>query len=214
MGTPILLLNTKVEMESVLESSDAITGITNANPAVITVGNTYSNGDLIVLRAIVGMPKMNDRVVRVISVSGTEFSAEGVDSTLFGTYVSGGTAEEVSTLLTFDNATSFNFPEPAPTRIDVTTIHDTVKKEIFALDEAAQITLNTVADPLGAVSVELRLASDAKTTRAFRVTLQTGQILIFNAYTAGGRGVDGAVNALAVGNINLTLAAPEQWFAS
>ena len=116
--------------------------------------------------------------------------------------------------LTFDNATSFNFPEPNPNRQDATTIHDNVKKEIFGLDDAPQITIPMHASPSAAHVIELRKASREKSTRAFRVTLQNGNVLIMNAFVAGGRGLDGSVGNIATASASLTLAAEEQRFAS
>lgn len=215
MATPILLLNTKVEMQSALAAAKTITAISKATEAVITATHDFQVGDLIVIDEVAGMFEINKRVVRVKSINTTvDFTCEGLDSTNWTTYVSGGTAQKVSTLLAFDNVTSFNFPEPQPNRIDVTPISSSQKIEVFGLDDAPVATMNMNSDPLGATIVELRKASLEKTTRAFRVTTQTGQVLIFNAYVAGGRGFDGAVGAVATGQASMTFAAPEQWFAS
>ena len=215
MATPILLLNTKVEMQSAVAAAKTITAISKAAEAVITATHDFQVGDLIVIDEVAGMFEINKRVVRVKSINTTvDFTCEGLDSTNWTTYVSGGTAQKVSTLLAFDNVTSFNFPEPQPNRIDVTPISSSQKVEVFGLDDAPVATMNMNSDPLGATIVELRKASLAKTTRAFRVTTQTGQVLIFNAYVAGGRGFDGAVGAVATGQASMTFAAPEQWFAS
>ena len=215
MSTPILLLDTTVQMQDTLGSAKTITAISAINEPVITGTHDFSIGDLIVIDGVVGMVEINKRVVRVKSVSTTvSFVAEELDASGFSAYVSGGTATKVTALLTFDNATSFNFPEPSPTRLDVTTIHDTTKKEIFGLDEAPQLSMATISDPTGAVAIALRAASKAKTTLVFKVTLQGGQILIFNAYVAGGRGIDGSVNAVATATVSMTLAADEQYFSS
>lgn len=210
-----LLLDTTIEMQSTLGSNKTITGISKAAEAVVTGTHDFAIGDLVVITGVVGMTEINNRVVRVKSVNTTvDFTCEGLDSTGFTAYVSGGLANEVTALLSFDNATSFSFPEPSPSRLDATTIHDTGKKEIFGLDEAPQISIPMLADPLATHVVAMRAASLAKTTRAFRVTLQTGEVLIMNAYVAGGRGMDGSVGAIGTASCSLTLAATEQWFAS
>jgi len=211
----ILLLDTMVEMQGSLGTSASITAISQASEAVVTVTHSLSVGDLVVINGVSGMTQINRRVVRVGAITGTtDFTCEDLDSTNFSAYVSGGTMEPVATLLSFDNATSFSFPEPTPNRIDVTTIHDTEKKEIFGLDDAPQITIPMKADPFAPHVAEMRVASLAKTTRAFRVTLQTGQVLIMNAFVAGGRGLDGSVGGVGTAQASLTLAAGEQWFVS
>ena len=216
MATPILLLNTKVEMQSALGTPKTITGISKVSEAVVTGTHDFSVGDLILLASIGGMTEMNDRVVRVKSVSTTvSFVAEAIDSTAFTTYTSGGTATKLTTFVTFDNATSFNFGEPAPNKLDSTTIHEKIsKKEIFGLDSAPEITMALQSDPMGATMVALRAAAAAKTYRGFRVTLQSGVVLIMNSYVAGGRGLSGSAGAIATATATLTLASPEQYFAS
>lgn len=202
-------------MQSALGSAKTITDISQASAAVVTATHDFSVGDLIVIDSVAGMTEINKRVVRVSAVSTTvSFTCESLDSTGFTAYVSGGTATKVTTLLTFDNASGFNFPEPNPNRIDVTPISASAKVERFGLDDAANITIPMYSDPTASHIVEMRAAAAAKSTRVFRVTLETGEVLIFNAYVAGGRGLDGSVGAVATSQCQLTLAALEQWFAS
>lgn len=214
MGQNILLLNTKVDMQKTLAGAVTITGISKATEAVVTATNTYSAGDYVAINGVVGMSEINNRVVRVKSPSGTQFTCEGLDSTSFSTYGSGGSAFKITAWDAFDNLTSLNYPEPSPNSIDVTTIHLTQKLEIFGLDDAPTITMNTISDPMSTTTASVRAASLAKALRAFRVTLQNGNIMIFNGYVAGGRGLDGSAGAVATGQVSVKLASPEQFFTS
>lgn len=212
MGQNILLLNTKVDMENTRGTAKIITAITKATEAVITCTHDFAIGDYVFIEGVVGMPEINGRVVRVKSVSTTvSFVAEGLDSTLFSTYVSGGSAYKIASWHSFDNLTSLNYPEPTPNAIDVTTIHNNQKFEVFGLDDAPTITLNTISDPTSVTTKAVRAASAKKSITAFRITLQTGTILICTGYVAGGRGLDGSVGALATGQMSIKLAAPEQY---
>lgn len=213
----ILMLDTKVQMQDTLGVDKTITGISKATEAVVTATHDFSVGDYVVFKNdIGGMAEIINRVARVSAVSTTvSFTCEDLDSTDFSTFTSGGSVCKVTAFHSFSNLTGFSFPEPAPSRIDNTTIHDTSKKEIFGLDEAPQITMPVQADPTSAVMAAVKAASVAKALRVFKVTLQTGVILIFNAYVAGGRGLDGSgPGAIATGQISLTLASEEQYFAS
>lgn len=210
----ILLLDTSIEMQSALGTSAAITGVTSTNPVVVTSANSFSGGEIVVLKAPGGLVELDNLQVRVANPTGTTFECEGLDGTALGTYTSGGTVEEVTTFTAFNNATSFNFPEPNPNRIDVTTINRTTKVEVFGLDDAPQITIPMNASPLDPHVLEMRKASLSKTDRVFRVTLQNGNVLIFNGGVAGGRGLDGSVGAVATASCSVTLSANEQWFVS
>lgn len=212
----IPLTNTAVAMQNTLGTGKTITAISKATEAAVTATHDFSIGDYVVFDDdIGGMTELINRVARVKSVSTTvSFVCEGLDSTNFTTFTSGGTVSKITAFHSFSNVTAFNFPEPQPNRIDITTIHDSQKKEMFGLDDAATISLPIIADPTSTVMTAVRTAALAKTLRAFRVTLQNGNILIFNAYVAGGRGLDGAAGETAKGSISLVLASTEQFFTS
>lgn len=81
-----------------------ITAITNANPAVLTYSgsDTYANGDEVYISGVVGMTEVNGRNFKVANVNTGSNTFEldymdgtNVNSTAWGTYVSGGTVEEV-----------------------------------------------------------------------------------------------------------------------
>ena len=81
-----------------------ITGITNANPAVVTApGHTLTNGMQIAIANVQGMTQANTNplvVWTVTGVSGNSFQLQGVDSTAWGTYTNGGTVEQVTNQVT------------------------------------------------------------------------------------------------------------------
>lgn len=80
-----------------------ITGITNANPGVVTAtAHGFSNGDTVTLSGVVGMIQVNTQRYTVANKSTNAFSlydlfGNPVDTTSFGTYVSGGIANRIST---------------------------------------------------------------------------------------------------------------------
>lgn len=216
MADPIQLLNTRVEIQSALATAKTITAITKASEAVITATHDYSIGDIVVVDAVAGMAEINRRAFRVKSVSTTvSFVAESLDSTDWGTYVSGGTVQKVSTFLSFDSLTNFDFPEPQPNPQSVTTIHANEEQEVFGLDSAPGATCNTHSFPIGnAALTEVRKASLAKTDRVLRITFQNGNVMIVNTKLAGGRGISGDAGAVAGGQISLRFRATEQVYAS
>jgi len=72
----------------------AITGITQANPAVVTMsgGHSASNGDLVYISGVGGMTELNNRWFRVLSVTGTTFALKDENSAGYSAFTSGGTA--------------------------------------------------------------------------------------------------------------------------
>lgn len=73
-----------------------ITAITQANPAVVTVSaiGALQNGDKIVIQDVEGMTEVNfdgSNIYTVANIAGTDFELQGIDSTAFTAYSSGGT---------------------------------------------------------------------------------------------------------------------------
>ncbi len=97
-----------------------ITGVTKANPGVVTVTSisptntlTLVNGMTVTISGVVGMTQLNQNRYIVSGISGSTFTlydlfGNPVDTSAFGTYVSGGIVNEIS------------YPATAPT-INATT---------------------------------------------------------------------------------------------
>lgn len=83
----------------VTETAQDITGITQADPAVLTYSgaDNYANGDRVILNGIKGMTQLNGVEVEVANVNtgANTFELKDVDSTGYDAYVSGGTVAEI-----------------------------------------------------------------------------------------------------------------------
>jgi hypothetical protein len=78
-----------------------ITGITNANPAVVTApGHTFVNGDRVRIAGVLGMTEVNNAdettAYTVAGVSGNTFQLSGIDSSAWGVYAAGSTVQKVT----------------------------------------------------------------------------------------------------------------------
>lgn len=92
----------------ILESDITITGITKANPAVVTAaGHGYSNGDQVYITSVAGMTEVNNSTQYYIVANKTSTTFEltdqdgnNVDSSSFTTYSSGGVSNRIYTITT------------------------------------------------------------------------------------------------------------------
>jgi len=117
--------NVGVALQSSLATAITITGITKANPGVVTyTGTDPTNGDYVKMDTL-GMFQVDDKVYRVANenAGANTFELEGEDTTLYDTFVSGtgqvitfGTTINTLTGLTA-NGGNFDF-------LDITTIHE------------------------------------------------------------------------------------------
>jgi len=91
---------------SVLEGDKTISGITKANPAVVTAtSHGYSNGDEVVITSVVGMTEVNGKRFLVADKTTNTFELQDKDGTDinssgFTTYSSGGVSNKVFEITT------------------------------------------------------------------------------------------------------------------
>lgn len=215
MATPLILRGATLAIQSALASAKTITAISKASEASVTATHDYSVGDFVLIDAVVGMTEINQVVGRVKSVSTTvSFVLEGVDSTNFTTYASGGTAQKITFGKSFDSVTNVDLPDGQPDENDITTIHDTERQVAFGHDAKLTGTLSVIANPLNTAVIEVQTAAAAQQRRAFLLTFASGQKVLWNAYCTGGSGFSGGVGSAGTGQIALTLRKKAQWFSS
>jgi hypothetical protein len=91
---------------AILEANKTITGITQADPGVVSItSHGFSNGDTIVISGVVGMTEVNGKRFKVANVNTNDFELQDidgvdVDTTSFTAYASGGVANRVYQIAT------------------------------------------------------------------------------------------------------------------
>lgn len=99
-----LYLRIHKDQSVVTNTAQNITGITKANPGVVTYSgaDTYANGDKVAITGVVGMGQVNNREFTVANVNAgaNTFELSGVDTSAYDTYSSGGTVAEIYEVVT------------------------------------------------------------------------------------------------------------------
>jgi hypothetical protein len=172
-----------IAVQSALSASQVISGITKASPGVATyVGADPSNGDIILLEAQ-GMHQVDGRLFRVANVNAgaNTLELEGENTTSYDTF-SEGSFEIVTFGTTLSTATSVQASGGDFNMIDITTIHDNVRKEIPGAANPSNFSFENIWDVADAGLVALKAASDNKAKRSIRFTFANGQKLYFSGY--------------------------------
>lgn len=171
-----------VAMQSALAAADTITGITKANPGVVTAtAHGISNGTYVVL-AVQGMHQLNGRVARVANAATDTFELEGIDTTNFDTF-SSGSCQAITFGTTISTAANISASGGDFDFIDTTTIHDNTKTQIPGTANPLAYTMDHNWDAADAGQAAMKTASDAQAQRAFKFTFGTGgPIMVFSGY--------------------------------
>lgn len=213
MSTARKWSNVAVAMQSAFGADITITAISKAAEGVVTATNTLANGDFVALN-VQGMFQLNDRVARVKSVSGANFTLEGVDTTLFDTF-SSGVANKITFGTSITTATSISSSSGDFDFIDTTTIHVNAKSQMPGLPNPATFSFDNIWDVADAGLLAIKLASDGQAKRAFKFTFGTGgQIMAFNGYVGGNLLPAGQAQGLVTTQTVITMNGSPTYYAS
>lgn len=204
MARAIIGTNVKVEVEATLGSPVTITGITLANPGVVTAtSHGYANGDVVKFSISSGMPQLDGQAVRVANITTNTFETENLDTTSFDAFVAG-TVTKVASFSTFAKAQDFTCPTPAPKKIDETTLIDKQRQYTYGLPDAPDGKITALFNPGGTVEAHIAALAISNSAAAFRVTYADARKTIFNANVAFGQGFNLKVDAAATTEVYFT----------
>ena len=179
--------NVQVQMESARAAARTITAITKAAEGVVTsAAHGYTNGDYVFLEVLQGMYQLNGRIARVKGVTTDTFILEGIDTTSFETFVSGqGTASKLTFGTNITTALTVSGNGGSSEFIDITTIHDSVRRQMPGVAAAPSYEFEHIWDPSDSGLQAMKLASDAQSPRAFRFQWGTGGVIaVFGGYVS------------------------------
>lgn len=202
MAEALVWSGVQVAVQSALATALPVTAITRANPGVVTVtGAAPTTGSFVFLSGVGGMTQVDGRVVRAAAAAGSNFSMEGVDSTNFDVFTSGGTAQAITFGTSLAIALSLNGSGGEAEQIDVTTIHDSIRKTKLGAFSQLVYTGTCIWDPSDAGFIALKAASEIKGTRAIRISFPNGSRVVF----AGQIGFSGVPTGSAQGVVETAL---------
>jgi len=181
MGTATKWSKVAVAMQSALAAADTITGITKASTGVVTAtAHGMANGDYVVITAQ-GMHQVDGRIFRVANTTTDTFEIEGENTTDYDTFTSG-SCQAITFGTTMTTALGLSGSGGDFDFIDITTIHDSVRKQLPGLASPAAYTFDHIWDVSDACLQAMKVAADNQALRAFRFTFANGQKVLFTGY--------------------------------
>lgn len=201
-----------LRVESARATTKAITGLTAANPGVVTAtANAYANGDIIYLANVGGMTQVNDRAFAAASVATNTFNLKGVDTTNYTPYTSGGDSYKV-TLISVAEVTNITIGGGGSQQIDVTNLQSLAIEQLPGLPNLGSISLEVTLNHTDAGQIALRALAEATTPKVITITTATGYVLCATGYTSN-YGATIALNNAQRGTFDFTVYRKPTWFA-
>jgi hypothetical protein len=174
----------------------AITGATQANPCVISIGSDQGiqTGDKILIQGVVGMTEINDVGFTVTRLSPTTFSLDGIDSSAYGAYVSGGQMSGVGVWYDSPRTIALGDGYWEANEVDVffpvPTNPGSIKPALFGfnVDEQFLTIVNPAGKPFSSSSFSMGARNVGDSLCSVAMYLQSGtdvQVGIFDSNSAG-----------------------------
>jgi len=151
--------------------SQAITGISKANPAVVTSANHgLADGDVVTIFGVVGMTEVNNTSFIVDVVNSSTFKLVDTDSTGYGTYTSGGHFDK-GNFSNFCELTGYNRTGGTKPEIEATTVCSNAKEYELGLRDTGTAQLDFNFAPQTAIQLALAAFDASNDLTAIRIVL-------------------------------------------
>ncbi len=195
-----------------------ITAISNANPAVASTATPAAVNDYVVISS--GWGLLDQRVCRVSAVAaGVSMTLEGVDTTDTTKYAGGasagaGTFRKISAWSVLSQVKGVSASGGAQQFADITSITDTVKRQIPTIKDAVNMTIDVFDDPTLAWYADVSVADEARAPYGLLMTFPNGSKLAANAYWSLLKVPTMATNEALMTQISLSYAAEPLRYSS
>jgi len=172
----------RLEIAATFASNKTVTAISLANPGVATsTSHGMINGTVGFWTGTGGgMPQLEGQATRVYNQSTNAFDLQGLDTTDYSAWVTGGTFTPVATWITISEAIGLTLGGGAQERLDDTKLHDVVQQDVFGVlpaDTAQVDLLRQTVD--GTAMAAIASASIRSTNLVWRATLHDGSVCVW-----------------------------------
>jgi hypothetical protein len=184
LSTGATIAIAKAYLPALGSAATATTALSNASECVVTATHSLAAGDYVVMAS--GWGLLDQRVARVKSVSGgTSFVLEGVDTSDTSKYPATtgvGTFRKINTWSTLSQVKGITASGGAQQFADITSISDTVIRQIPTVKDAVNMTVDVFDDPTLTWYADVIAADTARSPYALLMTFPNGSKLVANAY--------------------------------
>lgn len=198
-----------VAIEASSAAPVAVTGISNANPAVVTAaGHGLSTGDFVEL--VSGWSRLTNKIFRVTMLTTSTFSLDGVDTTLTSIYPAGGGVGTVAKILTWTQLSQILNSSSSGGEQQFTEyqfLESDSQKRIPTTKSAAGLTFSIADDPTLPGYILASTANDDRLPRAMRVTLPSNSLILYNGYVSLNKTPSLSVNEVMAVELTLSMLA-------
>ena len=180
-----LSTGTAVAVAKTYGTSVAMSAITNATEAVATLAAAHGvvAGDYLELTS--GWGRLNGRIVRAKTVSTNDVTLEAINTTNTTLYPAGGGTGSIRRITAWDDIAQIkelSLSGGDQQFADITTLADTVSKQIPTIRNAQALSIQAYDDPSLAYYATVVAYADTSSQAAVRLAFPNGSKIVANGY--------------------------------
>lgn len=204
---------TRLQIETASLTPDVITGITAANPPVVTsASHGIATSKIVRVASVAGMFQVNNRCFVTGTVATNTLELKGIDGTGYNAYTSGGTVTEL-TMTDIGEVTGIpTMFDGTADDIDVTNLQSVEKEFLIGLPDAGNVTLELTLANVDVGQAALLAAKISQVAKGFAIISTTTKIAAFNAFVKS-FSISAAGNEAYRASVALKLRAAPAYFA-
>jgi len=202
-----------LSVQTALAVAKTITGITAADPGVVSIAtHGYTDGDVVKISGLAAPTTLNDKLFVVDGALSGTFELAGTDTSGLDAFAAGSPSTDSKaqkvTFSDFCELTGANQQDGAADQIEVTTICSDAKEFEQGLSDSGTIQLDYNAAPLSTVQTALRAAKVAGSQIAVKIAFPSGGGTVIVIGTVQQQSIQGQVNGVWTGSCTLKLSGP------
>lgn len=185
-----------------------VTAVSNAAPPVATATNTFAAGDLVEVTS--GWSRFNNKIMRVLTPTGTNFDYEGQDSTLTGVYPPGsgvGSVRKITGWTQLNQIINTTSSGGDQQFLTYQLLEADSQFRIPTVKNPFDVVIELADDPLLGGYMAASAANDDRLPRAIKILLASGALIYWNCYVSLNRIPTLTVNQLMSVKLTLSLLA-------
>ena len=168
-------------------AADTVSAVTNANPAVATTSSSHGITTGNFLEVTSGWSRLNNRIVRAASASGTTLTYEGIDSSNTTNYPAAtgtGSVREITAWTQISQILELQTSGGDMQFVTYSFLEQDFESQLPTQASPMSLTFTIADDPTLAGYIALKAVADTRTLVALKATMPSGSIIVFNGYVS------------------------------
>ena len=199
-----------VSIATTYGTAKTVSGISNANPGVATLGAAHGITTGKYLEVTSGWSRLTDKIVKAGTVATNDVPLAGVDTSLTSIYPAGGgigSVREITGWTQLSQILSSSSSGGEQQFLEYQFLEADAQKRIPTFKNASGLTFSIADDPTLLGFQLASAANDDRLARAVRVVLPNGAEILYNAYISLNKTPSLTVNEIMACEVTLSLLA-------